>query len=183
MPAKYEIPRPGIDPPPINQREISCRNGFLTPRTRLIISNHSAAPTSAEFCSDRISAFYHHLSVKFIFAITGIILFVIAYLLGNLQIFLGRDWVNGVCATFARSGSAAVDRARGCYLSLRYCTFTSRFGGRIFAWAIFLGYTSIPAAVLFGLVKPPQQNVYRLAEASNSIIDWCVGRGVPFARE
>jgi succinate dehydrogenase / fumarate reductase cytochrome b subunit len=30
-------------------------------------------------------------------------------------------------------------------------------GGRIFAWAIFIGYTSIPVAVLLGLVKPAQQ--------------------------
>ena len=30
-------------------------------------------------------------------------------------------------------------------------------GGRIFAWAIFVGYTSIPVAVLLGLVKPAQQ--------------------------
>lgn len=29
--------------------------------------------------------------------------------------------------------------------------------GRIFAWLIFLGYTSIPVAVLLGLVKPAQQ--------------------------
>jgi succinate dehydrogenase / fumarate reductase cytochrome b subunit len=29
--------------------------------------------------------------------------------------------------------------------------------GRIFAWALFIGYTSIPAAVLLGLVKPAQQ--------------------------
>lgn len=28
--------------------------------------------------------------------------------------------------------------------------------GRIFAWLIFLGYTSIPVAVLLGLVQPPQ---------------------------
>jgi succinate dehydrogenase / fumarate reductase, cytochrome b subunit len=30
-------------------------------------------------------------------------------------------------------------------------------GGRIFAWAIFVGYTAIPVAVLLGLVKPAQQ--------------------------
>lgn len=29
--------------------------------------------------------------------------------------------------------------------------------GRIFAWLIFVGYTSIPVAVLLGLVKPAQQ--------------------------
>jgi len=31
------------------------------------------------------------------------------------------------------------------------------WGGRIFAWLIFAGYTSIPVAVLLGLVKPAQQ--------------------------
>ena len=30
-------------------------------------------------------------------------------------------------------------------------------GGRIFAWLIFAGYTSIPVAVLLGIVKPAQQ--------------------------
>jgi succinate dehydrogenase / fumarate reductase cytochrome b subunit len=30
-------------------------------------------------------------------------------------------------------------------------------GGRIFAWLLFVGYTSIPLAVLLGLVKPAQQ--------------------------
>lgn len=31
------------------------------------------------------------------------------------------------------------------------------FLGRLFAWLVFLGYTSIPVAVLLGLVKPVQQ--------------------------
>ncbi len=31
------------------------------------------------------------------------------------------------------------------------------FGGRIFAWLLFAGYTSIPLAILFGLIKPAQQ--------------------------
>ncbi|MGI9113854.1 MAG: succinate dehydrogenase cytochrome b subunit [Chthoniobacterales bacterium] len=31
------------------------------------------------------------------------------------------------------------------------------FGARIFAWALFVGYTSIPVAVLLGLVRPTQQ--------------------------
>ena len=31
------------------------------------------------------------------------------------------------------------------------------WGGRIFAWALFLGYTAIPVAVLLGLIKPAQQ--------------------------
>jgi hypothetical protein len=30
-------------------------------------------------------------------------------------------------------------------------------GGRIFAWLLFVGYTSIPVAILLGLVKPAQQ--------------------------
>jgi succinate dehydrogenase / fumarate reductase cytochrome b subunit len=30
-------------------------------------------------------------------------------------------------------------------------------GGRIFAWLLFIGYTSIPVAVLLGLVEPAQQ--------------------------
>jgi succinate dehydrogenase / fumarate reductase cytochrome b subunit len=30
-------------------------------------------------------------------------------------------------------------------------------GGQIFAWLLFVGYTSIPVAVLLGLVKPAQQ--------------------------
>jgi len=31
------------------------------------------------------------------------------------------------------------------------------FGGRIFAWLLFAGYTAIPVAVLLGLIKPAQQ--------------------------
>src|SRR5256885_3383724 len=30
-------------------------------------------------------------------------------------------------------------------------------GGRIFAWLLFVGYTSIPVAILLGFVKPAQQ--------------------------
>jgi hypothetical protein len=30
-------------------------------------------------------------------------------------------------------------------------------GGRIFAWLLFAGYTSIPIAILLGLIKPAQQ--------------------------
>jgi succinate dehydrogenase / fumarate reductase cytochrome b subunit len=29
--------------------------------------------------------------------------------------------------------------------------------GRIFAWLLFAGYTSIPVAILLGLIKPAQQ--------------------------
>ena len=44
-------------------------------------------------------------------------------------------------------------------LGLNNKTLTPRlaFGGRFFAWLLFLGYTSIPIAVLLGLVKPAQQ--------------------------
>ena len=31
------------------------------------------------------------------------------------------------------------------------------FAGRVFAWLLFVGYTSIPVAVLVGLIKPAQQ--------------------------
>lgn len=31
------------------------------------------------------------------------------------------------------------------------------FWGRVFAWLLFIGYTSIPVAVLLGLIKPAQQ--------------------------
>jgi succinate dehydrogenase / fumarate reductase cytochrome b subunit len=31
------------------------------------------------------------------------------------------------------------------------------FGGRVFAWLLFAGYTSIPLAILLGLIKPAQQ--------------------------
>jgi len=45
-----------------------------------------------------VSAFYHSsVGKKMVVAITGIILilFVVGHLLGNLQIFLGPDWING----------------------------------------------------------------------------------------
>lgn len=44
-------------------------------------------------------------------------------------------------------------------LGLNNKTLTPRLAvaGRIFAWLLFLGYTSIPIAVLLGLVKPAQQ--------------------------
>lgn len=46
---------------------------------------------------NRVSAFYRSsVGKKFIVAITGIVLllFIIGHLLGNLQIFLGPDWIN-----------------------------------------------------------------------------------------
>ena len=46
---------------------------------------------------NQLSAFYRSsIGKKMIVAVTGIILigFVIGHLLGNLQIFLGPDWIN-----------------------------------------------------------------------------------------
>jgi succinate dehydrogenase / fumarate reductase cytochrome b subunit len=44
-------------------------------------------------------------------------------------------------------------------LGLNDKKLTPRFalGGRIFAWLLFIGYTSIPVAILLGLIKPAQQ--------------------------
>jgi succinate dehydrogenase / fumarate reductase cytochrome b subunit len=44
-------------------------------------------------------------------------------------------------------------------LGLNDKKLTPRFAlaGRIFAWLIFVGYTSIPVAVLLGFIKPAQQ--------------------------
>jgi succinate dehydrogenase / fumarate reductase cytochrome b subunit len=44
-------------------------------------------------------------------------------------------------------------------LGLNNAKLTPRLalGGRVFAWALFVGYTSIPVAILLGLVKPAQQ--------------------------
>ena len=44
-------------------------------------------------------------------------------------------------------------------LGLNDKKLTPRFalGGRIFAWLLFIGYTSIPVAILLGLIKPAQE--------------------------
>jgi succinate dehydrogenase / fumarate reductase cytochrome b subunit len=58
----------------------------------------ASAPTVRDRPRGFISAFYHSsVGKKMVVAITGIILilFVIGHLLGNLQIFLGPDWING----------------------------------------------------------------------------------------
>jgi len=227
-----------------------------------------------------LSAFYHSsVGKKMIVAISGIILilFVIGHLLGNLQIFLGPDWINGYSQHLRDLGPIlwiirifllttvivhiyvtirlAIDNRRArpeAYIDKQHvkATFASRhmvmsglivlafiiyhiahftvrvtdrrfallkadplnhydvysmmvygfqsiyvssfyvlglfllalhlshgsssffqslglnnktltphlaFGGRVFAWLLFLGYTSIPIAVLLGLVKPAQQ--------------------------
>jgi succinate dehydrogenase / fumarate reductase cytochrome b subunit len=227
-----------------------------------------------------ISAFYRSsVGKKMIVAITGIILilFVIGHLLGNLQIFLGPDWINGysqhlrdlgpllwliriflLCAVTIHSCvtiQLAIENRRARaepYMDRDYvkATFASRhmvisgvivlvfivyhlahftfrktdprfallkpdplnhydvysmmvygfqnyfvsgfyilglflltlhlshgsssffqslglndkklaprlaFGGRVFAWLLFIGYTSIPVAILLGFIKPAQQ--------------------------
>src|SRR6266702_8023213 len=68
-------------------------------------ANQQSQPQSASTPTVRsvappgfISAFYRSsVGKKMIVAVTGIILivFVIGHLLGNLQIFLGPDWING----------------------------------------------------------------------------------------
>lgn len=73
-------------------------------RIDISVSNSTAQPKSAAAATVRpkrhgfISSFYHSsVGKKMIVALTGIvlILFVIGHLLGNLQIFLGPEWVNG----------------------------------------------------------------------------------------
>jgi succinate dehydrogenase / fumarate reductase cytochrome b subunit len=251
-----------------------------------LASDQQAQPQSASAGTARIkshgfiSAFYHSsVGKKMIVAITGVILilFVVGHLLGNLQIFLGPDWINGysqhlrdlgpllwlirlfllvivivhiyvtirlaidnrrarpepyidkdyVKATFASrhmvmSGlivlafiiyhlahftvrvtdrrftllkadplghydvySMMVYGFQNIYVSAFYVVglflltlhlshgsssffqslglnnkkLTPRLaiGGRVFAWLLFVGYTSIPIAILLGLVKPAQQ--------------------------
>jgi succinate dehydrogenase cytochrome b subunit len=227
-----------------------------------------------------IAAFYHSsIGKKMIVAITGIILilFVIGHLLGNLQIFIGPDWINGysqhlhdlgpllwliriflICTVIIHiyvTIKSAIENRRARperYIDKDYvkATFASRhmvmsglivfvfivyhlahftfrktdprfallkpdplghydvfsmmvygfqnylvsgfyvlglflltlhlshgsssffqslglndrrltprlaFAGRVFAWLLFIGYTSIPVAILLGLIKPAQQ--------------------------
>jgi succinate dehydrogenase / fumarate reductase, cytochrome b subunit len=68
------------------------------------VSNQTAEPKSAAAATVRperpglVMHFYHSsVGKKMIVAITGVILilFVIGHLLGNLQIFLGPEWING----------------------------------------------------------------------------------------
>ena len=62
-----------------------------------IISNH-ARFARHKFRVNILAAFYRSsVGKKIIVAVTGIILilFVIGHLLGNLQIFLGPNWING----------------------------------------------------------------------------------------
>jgi succinate dehydrogenase / fumarate reductase cytochrome b subunit len=52
-------------------------------------------------------------------------------------------------------GSSSFFQSLG--LNDRKLTPRLALGGRIFAWLLFAGYTSIPIAVLLGLIKPAQQ--------------------------
>jgi succinate dehydrogenase / fumarate reductase cytochrome b subunit len=52
-------------------------------------------------------------------------------------------------------GSSSFFQSLG--LNDRKLTPRLALGGRIFAWLLFTGYTSIPIAVLLGLIKPAQQ--------------------------
>ena len=52
-------------------------------------------------------------------------------------------------------GSSSFFQSLG--LNDRKLTPRLALGGRIFAWLLFVGYTSIPVAILLGLIKPTQQ--------------------------
>jgi succinate dehydrogenase / fumarate reductase cytochrome b subunit len=52
-------------------------------------------------------------------------------------------------------GSSSFFQSLG--LNDRKLTLRLALGGRIFAWLLFAGYTSIPIAILLGLIKPAQQ--------------------------
>jgi len=52
-------------------------------------------------------------------------------------------------------GSSSFFQSLG--LTDRKLTPRLAFGGRVFAWLLFVGYAAIPVAVLLGLVKPAQQ--------------------------
>jgi succinate dehydrogenase / fumarate reductase cytochrome b subunit len=71
----------------------------LTLQAASITSNPRIVRRDANISSVNILAAFYRSSVgkKMIVAITGIILilFVIGHLLGNLQIFIGPDWING----------------------------------------------------------------------------------------
>ena len=52
-------------------------------------------------------------------------------------------------------GSSSFFQSLG--LNDRKLTPRLAFAGRVFAWLLFIGYTSIPVAILLGLIKPAQQ--------------------------
>src|ERR1700757_2652568 len=70
----------------------------LTLRVAFIIWSVRRASPCAKSAVNIFAAFYRSsVGKKMIVAVTGIILilFVVGHLLGNLQIFLGPDWING----------------------------------------------------------------------------------------
>jgi len=71
------------------------------------------------------SFFRSSIGKKIIVAITGIvlILFVIGHLLGNLQIFLGPDWINSYAEHLRELGPVSLDHSR---LSLAQCAAAHR---------------------------------------------------------
>src|SRR5438034_472981 len=131
-----------------------------------------------------ISDFCHSsVGRKMIVAVTGVILilFVIGRLLGNPQFrLLNLDPLNRYDAHSLMVYGFQHVYVSTCYLVgllllTRHLThgsssfFPSRglnnqrvpprlaIGGRILAWLLFIGYTSIPIAVLLGFIKPAQQ--------------------------
>jgi len=76
---------------------------------------------------------------------------------GFQNIFVSAFYVLGMflLALHLSHGSSSFFQSLG--LNNKRLTPRLALSGRIFAWAIFIGYTSIPVAVLLGLVKPAQQ--------------------------
>src|ERR1051326_9616727 len=83
-----------------NLREENLRRSQTAATNRSVAAEpkSAAAATVRTVPSGLISNFYHSsVGKKMIVAVTGIvlILFVIGHLLGNLQIYLGPEWING----------------------------------------------------------------------------------------
>ncbi len=76
---------------------------------------------------------------------------------GFQSIYVSSFYVLGLflLALHLSHGSSSFFQSLG--LNNKTLTPHLAFGGRVFAWLLFLGYTSIPIAVLLGLVKPAQQ--------------------------
>jgi succinate dehydrogenase / fumarate reductase cytochrome b subunit len=76
---------------------------------------------------------------------------------GFQNIFVSGFYVIGLflLALHLSHGSSSFFQSLG--LNDKKLTPRLALGGRILAWLIFVGYTSIPVAVLLGLVKPAQQ--------------------------
>ncbi len=76
---------------------------------------------------------------------------------GFQSIYVSSFYVLGLflLALHLSHGSSSFFQSLG--LTNKMLTPRLAFGGRVFAWLLFLGYTSIPIAVLLGLVKPAQQ--------------------------